>query len=70
MLDEMDDTKKRFLGLIYFGIFGISLYWGLHYTAQDYMHFDTIQPYSLPFLIPAYVLCGINLFLGVKCFRF
>ncbi len=65
----MNDTRKKLMGLVYLTIGIMSLLYGLHHTGDAYRYYDVIPPDYIIFLIPAYALCGITFFFGIKCLR-
>ena len=67
--DEMDDTKKKFLGLVYLIIGAISLFSGLSSTAEVYRYYENIPVDFLALLILSYALSGITFFFGIRCVK-
>ena len=65
----MDETKKKFYGLVYLAIAIISIMYGLEYTADTLTYFSDVSYGVLLFLAPTFTLSGITFYLAVRCLK-
>ena len=64
-----DDTKRKFMGLVYLTVGAISLFSGLSSTAEIYRYYENIPADSIALLIMSYALSGITFFFGIRCVK-
>ena len=65
----MDETKKKFYGLVYLAIAIISIMHGLEYTADTLTYFSDVYYDRLLFLVLTFTLSGITFYLAVRCLK-
>jgi len=64
----MDETRRRFLGLVYLVIGSLSLFYGLYWTSAGYGVRQSIPDDYVVFTVPAFCLTAITFFFAARCF--